>query len=107
MELGIVLIGIATFMNSVILAWVISSNKGRTGSESTQNLPLTLIEEIREWQDAAELTSAVVTATNETHTYSNSAWENKSGIQQGVTSAPAPPIVQEPLPPLARPQGFV
>lgn len=94
-------------MNSVVLAWFISSNKGRTGLEPTQNLPFpSLIDEIREWQDAAEPTPAVATATNENHTYS--AWENKSGIQQGVsTSAPAPPIVKDPLPPLARPQGFV
>jgi hypothetical protein len=54
-------------------------------------------------QDAAG-SPAAVTATNENHTY---AWKNESGIQQGATSAPAPPIVNQTLPPLARPGGFV
>lgn len=88
---------------------VLSLNKDRTGSEPTQNLPL--LETV--WQDAAdewpdffeeeivEPAPAAVIAVEDF-----SPWKNQSGIQQGV-SAPAPPIVKEQLPPLARPAGFV
>lgn len=109
MELGIVLIGIATFINSVVLVRLIYSFKGRTGPEPTQNLPLPIIPG---WQDAAdgwldeileEPAPAAVKAVDDNSGYG---WNNQSGIQQGV-SVPAPPIVREQLPPLARPAGFV
>lgn len=108
MELGIVLIGIATFLNSVVLARFLYSNRDRAVPEPTQSLPF-----VYDWQvDAAdeveELAPAAVTATNENPVeVVYSPWKNVSGIQQGVNAAPAPPIVQQPLPPLARPAGFV
>lgn len=118
MVLGIVLIGIATLMNSVVLARFLYLNKNRTGPEPTQDLPLPLI---TEWQDAAdEWTDWVLNSDYLSKTVTDPApaavtavedaspWKNQSGIQQGVvSSAPAPPIVKETLPPLARPQGFV
>lgn len=107
MEAGIVLIGIATVMNSVVLAWFVAKSLTRP----IKNLPLPIIPE---WESAAdkwtdwivdepqpEPAPAAVTISE-----NSSPWKNQTNIQQG-SSAPAPPIVKETLPPLARPAGFV
>lgn len=111
MEIALLVITSLSLITNLLLVNHLMGDKG----QETIDLPVpSLIDEIREWQDAAdevkEPTPAAVTATNENPaeikvTYSP--WENVSGIQQSVSAPPAPPIVKEQLPPLARPQGFV
>lgn len=105
MEIALLVITSLSLITNLILV----NHLMRSKPLETIDLPSPLIDEIRAWQDAADEvqapTPAAVTATN--HSNTGSVWENKSGIQQGVVAAPAPPIVKETLPPLARPPGFV
>lgn len=110
MEIALLVITSLSLITNLLLVNHLMGDKG----QETIDLPVpSLIDEIREWQDAAdevkEPTPAAVTATNIAHEPlpAPSPWTNRSGIQQSVSAPPAPPIVKEQLPPLARPQGFV
>lgn len=107
MELVLVAISLASLVCNVVLVRKYTATAVSTGLEPTENLlPPIIVEQT----DAAEEvtveepapTPAAVPAVQD-----NSPWVNRTGIQQGVNAAPAPPIKPPDRPPLARPDGFV
>lgn len=109
MEIALLVITSLSLITNLLLVNHLMGSKSLDSTLETIDLP-PLIDEIRAWQEAVdevpEPAPAAVTATSG-YLQGNTPWENKSGIQQSVSAPPAPPIVKEPLPPLARPAGFV
>lgn len=102
MELILVIISIVSLISNVVLVWHFTKNRVFLPA-TTEYLPLPVT--VQEQDAADEQPEEVVPAAVKVGTIT-SAWENRTNIQQGV-AAPAPPIVREQLPPLARPAGFV
>lgn len=107
MEIALLVITSLSLITNLLLVNHLMGTKCLESTLGTIDLPDS---EKAEWQEAVdevkEPTPAAVTATSG-YIQAKPAWENKSGIQQSVSAPPAPPIVKEQLPPLARPAGFV
>ena len=107
MEIALLVITSLSLITNLLLVNHLMGAKCLEAKLETIDLPDTTKVE---WQDAAdeakEPAPAAVTATSGNLAVT-SAWQNTSGIQQSVSAPPAPPIVKEQLPPLARPAGFV
>jgi hypothetical protein len=110
MEIALLVITSLSLITNLLLVNHLMGAETKSKAETIDlPVPSRLLDEIREWQDAAEeVRPAAVTETSENPVeVVYSPWKNVSGIQQSVSAPPAPPIVKEQLPPLARPAGFV
>lgn len=106
MEIVLVAISLASLVCNVALVRRFLQTKVAT-LVVTEYLPLPV--PLEEWQDAVEEQPELEPEPPPAAAVApdNSPWVNRSGIQQGVNSVPAPPIQPIQRPPLARPDGFV
>lgn len=106
MELILVAISVASLISNVVLVRHFTKSRVFLPA-TTEYLPYPQFEVKTDAADEEPVVESVSIPAAVPAVEDGSPWTNRSGIQQGVSAAPAPPIKSIPRPPLARPDGFV